>query len=74
MLDELDGRSAVVSITGYCDLDKFYDSTDILKLIHHALACEFPLQPLAIVARQCCASFPLRVLRSVPVHLSLKPT
>jgi hypothetical protein len=49
LYDELDGNSTQVSITGYCDLEKFYDSIDISKLIHHALACDFPLAPMSLL-------------------------
>ena len=49
MHDELEGRSTKVSITGYCDLEKFYDSIDIARLIHHAIASQFPLVPLTLL-------------------------
>ena len=59
--DELDGYSSKVSITGYCDLEKFYDSIDVLKLIHHALACEFPLAPLTLLLQVHLSTRVIRV-------------
>ena len=49
LFDELHGHKDQVCITGYCDLEKFYDSIDVEKLIHHALDSEFPPQALAVL-------------------------
>ena len=61
LFDELDGHSTKVSFTGYCDLEKFYDSTDISKLIHHALACEFPLAPMSLLLQVHLSTRVIRV-------------
>ena len=65
LYDELDGHSTKVSVTGYCDLEKFYESIDITKLIHHALACEFPLAPLTLLLQVHLSTRIIRVNRWV---------
>ena len=61
LLDELEANSEGVCITGYCDIEKFYDSIAITKLIHHALDCGFPVVPLPILLQVHMATRLLRV-------------
>jgi hypothetical protein len=61
LLDELHGDTDQVCITGYCDLENFYDSIDVEKLIHHALDSEFPPQALAVLMQVHLSTRLLRV-------------
>ena len=49
MLDELEAGEKAHSISGDCDLEEFYDSISIPKLVYHAQAASFPMRPLALI-------------------------
>ena len=62
MMDELEAGERAHTISGYCDLEKFYDSISIPKLVYHAQAADFPMRPLALILQvgqphspRCCA-------------------
>jgi hypothetical protein len=61
MLDEIEANELGTSIAGYCDLEKFYDSINIPKLITHAMACGFPLAALTLLLQVHLGTRLLRV-------------
>ena len=74
MLDEIETHELGTSITGYCDLEKFYDSIDISKLIMHAMACGFPPSAMALLLQVHRGTRLLRVNKWVsepitPIHV-----
>ena len=76
LLDELEADSPGVTITGYCDIEEFYDSLNIATLIHHALDCEFPRVPLTLLLQVHLSTRLLRVNKwnskpLLPAHPSL---
>jgi hypothetical protein len=61
MLDEMEATEGRSSLNGYCDLEKFYDSISLVKLIHHAQAAGFPSVALSLVLQIHLATRILRV-------------
>ena len=61
MLDEVETHELGTGITGYCDLEKFYDSINISKLIMHAMACGFPPAAMTILLQVHMGTRLLRV-------------
>ena len=61
MMDELEAGETAHTISGYCDLEKFYDSISIPKLVYHAQAADFPMRPLALILQVHLSTRSLRV-------------